>query len=178
MMRLICCVVLSLTLYTGAAAAGMNLPYITLTGGDSHIANRTCVRITTDAEWQKAWKAHLGTQPASEHPSPRTVVPDITFDRCMVLAVFWGATQNMYGMKALLVEEDDERILLGFDPLTYQTVDKADRMAPYAFFVLSRSDKPIVVQVNVQDLASRAQHGPPVWKEYCRLPALITEKKE
>ena len=55
-------------------------------------------------------------------------------------------------------------------------MEKADWVTPYAFFILPRSDKPIVMQINVQNLEARAQHGPPVWKEYFRLP--VVENQE
>jgi len=144
-------------------------PYVVLTGSDSAVQKAECLRITSDADWQALWVRHvaqLGRIKAGRPGAPR---PQVDFQRCMVVAVFGGATWNTEGLRVVSTAETGGEIVIGSDWLSYQTMETADKVTPYAFIVMPASPKPILVQVDTRDLRERADNAPPKWQDLCRL---------
>jgi hypothetical protein len=77
-------------------------PFVTLTGTNSHVAGKRCVRITTQEEWIALWLQHVGAPPKAHYnlygnPSG---VPVVDFGRCMVIALIEGSSRNSWGYEA------------------------------------------------------------------------------
>jgi hypothetical protein len=134
--------------------------------------------VTAEDEWVKLWSRHAGKpiraayggRPAALEGDAQ-FIPALDFDRYMVIAIATGASWNSDGIQFVSAEENADRILFRFDHWSYQTAGPDGggvRVAPFGFFVLPRSAKPIVVEENVQGLIGH----PPKWKERARFDAL------
>lgn len=146
------------------------IPYVSWTGSYSAQAKRSLLRITDDAEWSKVWQAHRGDQ-IERDSYKQPVVPRVDFKTCMAIAVFEGETWNTRSEDLKAVDEFDDRIRLRIDPVGYQTMGPGgggERVTPYAIYVLPRLTKPIVIEMNTQDLIG----APPVWTEKARFEAI------
>jgi hypothetical protein len=150
------------------------MPYVVISGSDSHITTPNCLRIISESQWDTTWLEHKGWDKKQVYDKfyNRLGIPVIDFKKCMVIAVFLGETWNTAGMSVIFIQEGNDKIVLGFDLNTYQTMDSGDQVNPYGFFVLPRSSKQVLLQINVQSLPSRNIKEPPVWKDYHQFPAL------
>ena len=143
-------------------------PYVTLTGTDSHVKERSYHRVTSEDEWIKIWQRHKGEKESKDYDlfyNPLGL-PYIDFEKCMVIAVFQGSGWNSAGLKAVAILEEKDRIVLRFQNKSYQTAvdgpgDGGEQVTVYGFFVLPRSSKTVVLEENVQNYIGQ----PPVWKE-------------
>ena len=95
-------------------------------------------------------------------------VPDVNFENCMVIAIFKGPACNSAGLRAVSVHEDSEALLFRFDDMSYQTGNWSDKVTVYAFFVLPRSTRPVVLEEDVQGIINK----PPTWQERARFEKL------
>lgn len=170
-----------LVLLVGAAAladwpprqlvrSGME-PYVTFRSGESKIKTRSYRKVTAFEDWADLWIEHTGAQ---RHDGKynwfynEAGVPFVDFERCMVIAVFQGEGWNSAGVRVVTVAEEEERILLRFDDQSFQTSGPDGggvRVTPFGIFVLPKSEKPVVLEENVQGLIGK----PPIWKERARL---------
>ncbi len=157
----------------GLAAAEDNArPFVTLTGTDSHVKERSYRRVASEDEWIKIWQRHKGAKESKDYDlfyNPLGL-PSIDFEKCMVIAVFQGNGVNSAGLKAVAILEEKDRLALRFQNKSYQTmvygpVDEGDQVTVYGFFVLPRSSKTVVLEENVQNITGQ----PPVWKERASL---------
>jgi len=141
-------------------------PHMTLTGSDSQMADCSYHRITSEAEWIKIWQRHKGEKEAKDYDlfyNPLGL-PYIDFEKCMVIAVFQGTGWNSAGLSASQILETNERIVLRFESKSFSTAGPdggAKQVSVYAFFLLPRSSKTVVLEEDVK----RTNGGPPVWKE-------------
>ncbi len=136
-------------------------------GPDSAVTEPGYFRVGRQEDWVKLWEKHIG-KPAQRDNVGRPFMPRVNFDRCMVVAIFKGDGWNSNGVTIESVSQDDERILLRFDESTFQTagVDGGGvKCRAFGIFVLPRSDKPVVIEENVQGLKDH----PDKWKERARL---------
>ena len=148
-------------------------PYVTLTGADSHVKERSYYRVASEEEWIKIWQRHKGKKESKDYSlfyNPLGL-PSIAFEKCMVVAVFQGSGMNSAGLKTVAILEEKDRIVLRFQDKWYQTMSRmgegsgGDQVTVYGFFVLPRSSKTVVLEENVQDIIDQ----PPVWKERASL---------
>lgn len=152
------------------ATHNSGLPLVTLTGADSHVKERGFHRIASQDEWIKIWQLHKGVVPAAKYDlfyNPLGL-PYINFDKCMVIAVFAGNGWNTVELKPVSVGEDESTITLRYRSKGYQTAGPSGggkKVAAYAFFVLPRSSKTVIVQSEERTL----KPDPPVVKEQARL---------
>jgi len=187
------CLALSAILLGGlcapALAAESAAPYVVLSGRDSAVEKPECLRIRTADEWAAVWKRHAPTG------HPPAVGPNVDFERCMVIAVFLGATVNTYGIRVVeTVERDVKRttkvvgpanielfekteegkgeLAIGLDRLSYQSTGGGDAATPYAFLILPRTDKAVVLRFDTRDLRQRSDNVAPIWKQRHRFPAV------
>ena len=116
-----------------------------LSGNNSSVSTRTYRRIESATEWKSTWLEHLGLE---EDTIYRTSM-EIDLKRCDVIAIFEGETFNSCGFKIESVREDGDTIALRFSNVGYQTAGPdggADRVSPYAFVVLPKSEKTVVLE--------------------------------
>jgi hypothetical protein len=168
---LLSALVIGLPALTGALAqkdAGQQpsaLPLVQISGSDSKIAERSHLLISSAREWNQLWHRHTG-KPITD--VSETDVPRVNFDRCVVVAVFQGP-QNNLGVVAHSVIEQADRTILRLDNRYYGTVSRPNvpvrKDTPFGFFVLLRSDKPIVLE----EAFYSSKTAPPVFKERARL---------
>jgi hypothetical protein len=152
-----------------AQEAGERKPLVTLAGAESKIGEKEYDRITTHDELVKVWLRHVGADPARHDDFYNEAgVPDVDFERCMVVAVFGGRCINSAGIYAVGVAEEADRVLLRFDHRSFQSGPEGKRATPFGFFVVPRSSKALVLEENVQRLIG----GKPEWKERARFDAL------
>jgi hypothetical protein len=168
-MRIACLGILAVALGIAAAEEKQDArPYVTLAGPKSLVDAREYHRILAREELVTAWLRHKGIDPAkhSEYHN-EAGVPDVDFERCMVVAVFGGEGVNSAGIYAVSLSEEKDRVLLRFDHRSYQSGPEGNRVTPFGFFFVPRSAKELVLEENVQNLIG----GAPVWKERARFGA-------
>ncbi len=128
---------------------------VTLMGASSELGEPLFARCDSAAAWTALWEKH----------SPGTSIPTINFDKCTVVGLFLGKKHNSKGVVVTSVESRDGNCVLRFDEQTYQTVGGATACTPFGIVVLSKTNLPIVVEENVQNL----KDNPPKWKERARI---------
>lgn len=147
--------------------AGSDAVLVAWQGPDSAVTERGYFRVQEEEDWIKLWERHIG-KPAERDNIGRPFMPRVNFERCMVVAIFQGEGWNSNGVTVESISQDDERILLRFDESTYQTagIDGGGvKCRAFGIFVLPKSDKPIVIEENVQGLIGH----PAQWRERARL---------
>ena len=146
-------------------------PLVTLTGTDSHVKERSYYRITSEKEWIKIWQRHKGVKESKDYDlfyNPLGL-PEINFDKCMVIAVFQDSGSNSAGLRTTAINEEKDRIVFRFMSKFYQTAGPGgggEQVAVYGFFVLPRSDKTVVLQ---EEHRSLNRNIPPSWQERATL---------
>ena len=147
-------------------------PLVTLTGTDSHVKEPSYHRIASEKEWIKIWQRHKGVKESKDYDlyyNPLGL-PNINFEKCMVIAVFQGNGWNSAGLRTVALLEKKDRIVLRFEENGYQTGGPGGggkQVAVYGFFVLPRSEKTVVVQEQQRNLNRNAT---PSWQERATLP--------
>jgi hypothetical protein len=94
---------------------------------------------------------------------------EVDFNRFLVVALFGGESFNSCGYRVEAVREDKASVFVSFSSIGYQTAGPeggADRVAPYAFVVLPRSEKQIVLHETAR---SKNPRDAPLTKEVARL---------
>ncbi len=141
-------------------------PLVTISGADSKVRKPSYERIATADKWTEAWARHLGT---SKEDAYRSLM-EIDFERCEVVAIFRGDRTNVRGIKILPLFTDHDYLILRIEDVDYQT-NGADnnkpRDKPYAFVVIPKTSKEIILEEDVQHYKGE----PPEWKEIIRIDA-------
>jgi hypothetical protein len=146
-------------------------PYVALTGADSAVAAPAYHRLRTPAELARVWLLHLGQPvPDGEHDFfyNEPGVPEVDFEACEVVAIFGGKGWNSAGFQVESVDDEATCRRLRFDHRSYQTegpTGGGKRVTPYGFFVLPRTDLPLVLEEDVQSLIG----APPEWRQRAQL---------
>jgi len=150
-------------------------PYVTLSGIDSAVQERSYFRIMSQNDWIMVWKKYKGFPESAKLDLLREFhdLPIVDFEKCMVIAIFKGAGANSAGIFAVKVVEGNDHILLRFDDKSYQTIGQANKVNVYGFFILPVSTKNVILEENVQNLIGQ----PPVWKERAKFSTLVQEGK-
>jgi hypothetical protein len=158
-------------------------PYVSFTGVAGTRVPRNCKKITSRNEWAKLWLQNEGLpieQEEYDYFYNTSRVPVVDFDNCMVIAVFEfkGAVirgipfGGFTGMEAV---EEKNNLVVHLNTKTFQTIDRSDslktaepsnRSTLYAFFVIPRSSKKIILQMDARNADQRGNNVPPIWKEY------------
>jgi hypothetical protein len=154
-----------------SGSASPTKPLVVLTGVDSRMSKTSFHRVESEQEFRKLWLAHLGK---AEQDYWRTPTPAISvdFERCMVIAVFRVEKGNSRGLHVESVTDGDDQVTVRYTNLSYQTAAGFGRTLPptpitpaYAFVVVPKSDKPVVLEEDGQ----RLKNDPPNWTERARL---------
>jgi hypothetical protein len=171
------------------APASTLTPFATLTGAHSRVTEARCERISTQDDWVATWLAHVGEPPAEHYDLyfNRAGVPLVDFARCMVVAVFDGASHNNAGYEALpatavtvggvavsTAGQPSGGDVLVIEAHHFQTLGPApdggaQAVTPFAFFILPRTDATLLVQ---QHYPRMGGEGPGRIVERARFPAL------
>lgn len=169
--RLIVLLLLVATVGVGTAMRGGERtlrPLVTITGAESKITAREFHRITTTQAWTELWLRHVGYEPRNErydtYYNP-AAMPGVDFSQCMVLAILRGDGLNTAAVDVKSITEQGGELLVRFEDRMYQTMDTSNPSTAFGFFILPRTDLPIVLEENVQGLIGR----PPIWKRVQRL---------
>jgi hypothetical protein len=144
-------------------------PPVVLSGADSHIVKPSLRLIMSDEAWKRAWAAHLGTTVDDAYRPEMGV----DFDRYMVVAIFRGERVNTRRVAIESTSAIRGSTLIRIIDLGYQTAGKDNGKPPdrpYAFVVLPKSTKGVIVEENVQQYKGE----PPEWKEWSRIEARAT----
>jgi hypothetical protein len=165
----------SLLLFVVLAGAGEERtvrPYVGLWGAHSAVKQKSFHRITTPEAWTALWLSHRGKE-AKGHSAyyNEAGVPDVDFERCMVVAIFQGEAWNSAGVRVVSITDDGARLTLRYDDRSYQTAGPnggGERVTAFGLFVLPRSAMELVVEEDVQGLKGR----PDRYRERARFPAL------
>jgi hypothetical protein len=139
-------------------------PLTVISGADSHIKKPLYKRVTTQTECNSIWANHFGTT-ADDAYRPQL---EVDFDRCMVIMIFRGDQVNNRGIDVSASSEARDAIVIRLLPLTYQTFGENNKKPPdrpYALIVLPKSNKRIVIAVDVGDDKNKASE----WKEIAKL---------
>jgi hypothetical protein len=142
----------------------INSALAVLTGDNSHVSKPAFTRIDSSSLWKKTWLTHLGKEQDTIY---RTAM-EVDFGRCTVTAIFGGQSVNSCGYRIESVHENGNTIVVRFDDISFQTAGPdggAVQVRPYAFIVLPKTSKPIVLEENVQSY----KREEPEWKEVARL---------
>jgi hypothetical protein len=148
-------------------------PLVAFFGADTRIARIDYLRITTAESWTQLWLEHVGKPGLAKEHDPYhnpSGAPEVDFSQCMVVAIILSPGSGCAGVNAVSITESPEAITFDFDAMAYQF--RAGMSAPgnaYGYFVLPRSDKPLVLRKNVTTSMTRV---PPVWKEVKRFEGL------
>jgi hypothetical protein len=121
-------------------------------GAYSNVDKPEYLRITTEAQWQELWRRHDKTG---------TVVPDVDFDKNMIIAVLMGRTTNISAVRIVNLRELDYVLRFRFAGESYQTVGAVDHVTPFGFFVIPRIKSKIVLEENIHTYPG----DPPHWKK-------------
>lgn len=139
-------------------------PLLLLSGADSKTGEKEYLRLGNAEAWKKAWKRHLGQD--GPDPGPRGgATVEIDFGRCEMIAVFRGPVPNCTGIRVHPITETEDRLLIRYEDVRYQTVGEPNAATPYGFVLIPVTRKPVVIERNTQTIIGR----PPVWTEEARL---------
>ncbi len=152
-------------------------PVIILSGNDSKQTRKSYWRCDAQYEWQAAWQKHNGHE---------ALLPTNDFENYMVVVIFLNKGESDVGIVIHAVEESKDIVRLRYKPFTYQiasanfapngfvntsntenTAKKKDNQC-FAFVILHKTSKPIVIEEDVQSLLT----SPPSYKERVRLPKM------
>jgi hypothetical protein len=152
------------------------LPLVQISGPHSKIAERSYRLLTSAKEWNALWHRHTG-KPVVDVSA--TEVPAVNFDKSVVVAVFHGPIVSDLGIVAHSMVGEADRLVLRYDHRRYgRHVPFKERNKPvvqdmpYGFFVLPRTDKPIVLE----EATYTTKSAPPVFVERARLIAGTAEQ--
>jgi hypothetical protein len=123
-------------------------------GADSSIPTAGARVVTDDEGWVKLW---------AEHTAPELMeAPVMDFENEFVLAIFGGKSFNSRGYFVNEILQGEFEYLLRVDEQSYQSRDGADAVTPFGIFVLTKVDRPVHLEENVQSLLGE----PPIWKRH------------
>jgi hypothetical protein len=101
-------------------------------------------------------------------------MPEVDFQKQMVVGVFHGRSCNCDGIKLLHAIDCKDSVELFLRGAYYQTGMVADEVTAYGIYVLPRIRKKVLVKEDMQNLIG----GPPVWKIVGELKVRKTARDE
>lgn len=175
-------------------------PYVSLWGDRSEITEASFERVVTEEAWGRLWGRHIDDDVFPGGHYNTEGLPDVNFDRCMVLAVFRGEQVNNAGVTVRRIIEREDALHVRFEDHPYQTgigppaedgkpaPDERARKGgeptpneparqharPYGIFIVPRSKKAVVFERYVHNKAVQE----PKLSTVKRLPALDGDRGE
>ena len=128
------------------------------TGADSEIVEARCEVLSDKEAWSALWMEH--TINPMDDPIDPPKLPDVDFDKELVVAVFGGQGFNSKGYFVEEILNARSGWVIRVDETTYQTVNGADNVSPYGIWVVPKDGGSIVVEENVRSLKNKG----PLWR--------------
>lgn len=146
-------------------------PYVSWSGPDSKVKERSFARAHNEDEWTKIWEQNTGAAAKRDHVQ-RPFVPHVDFDQCTLIAIFQGAGVNSNGVVVSEIIDEPDRIVLRYEESSYQVAfgfneqpKELPQVYPYGLFVVPKTTKPIVLEENTQGLKDQ----PNKWTQRAKL---------
>jgi hypothetical protein len=158
------------------SAAVQSKPLLAFSGTDSRVKETSYHRVTTANDWAKLWARHLGT---SERDYYRPLF-EVDFDRCLLIVIFRGERGQTRQLQIESLSEYANSIVIRFWEMGYNTIStdpnykRPPPERPYAFIVLPKTNKLIVLEEKIWSKEDEARNRPPQWKEVARSKAAQT----
>jgi hypothetical protein len=145
-------------------------PLVAISGTDSQVRAAFYKRVTTSKEWQQIWADHLGTS-VDDHYRP---LFELDFEHCLMIAIFRGEQIQTRRLQIETVSENADSLVIRFWQIGYGVSVGPDGTTPpperpYAFIVLPKTNKPIILEEKIWSKEDQARNRPPEWKEIARL---------
>ena len=145
-------------------------PLVAFTGPDSKIDQPAYELVKSKPDWINLWLRHTRKPPKKDYDefyNPDRV-PEVNFDKCMVIAIFSGKMTNVAALEAVSVTDGSTAIAFRFRERSYQTAGPnggGKAATPYGLFIVPRSSKPVVVQEGNKEYKNSTE----TWDEVVRL---------
>lgn len=166
-------------------------PLVAISGTDSHITKPSYECISTKEHWRHIWARHVdlpqvpGVTVDDLWKIMEDMIMEVDFDRCFVVAIFRGEQIQVRQITIDSVSETADAINIRFSELHYSIrVRNGEKLKPrkperpYAFVVLPKSKKEILLEEKIWSKEDAARGRPPKWKEVARLKATRTLSTE
>jgi hypothetical protein len=147
-------------------------PLLAVSGTDSYVTKPHYLRVTKADDWTRIWARHLGT---SKEDYYRPLF-EVDFDRCLMVVIFRGEQIQTRRLQIESMAENAESITVRFWELSYGTGHGVNETPtprpperPYAFIVLPKTNKYIVLEEKIWSKEDAVLDRPPKWKEVARL---------
>ncbi len=148
-------------------------PVVVWTGTDSKQAKMSFARYCSRKDWSATWHKHQST----DRKGNKQRCPEVDFDSHMVVAIFQGKSFQDTGIEVITVTDEKNCIRIRYKPMSFQVAyieppakgetDSYETQS-YAFLVLPKSQKAIVLEEDVRSLI----HDPPLWKKRSTIEGL------
>ncbi|VTR93264.1 unnamed protein product [Gemmata massiliana] len=125
-------------------------PLLSIYGRQSRIERQGFYRIESADAWKRHWAKHqTGEEKPASFPGDKPHL-GVDFTRCMVVSLFDGTGTNFNcdGYEVESIDEGADRIRLRVRGLHFQTHDALIPTTAWGAFVLPRSEKPIVLELD------------------------------
>jgi hypothetical protein len=145
-------------------------PLVAISGTDSHVKKPSYDRVTTLEDWTRIWARHLGTTVDSYYRP----LFEVDFDRCMLVVIFRGEKIQTRRIEIESVSENADQVVIRFWEIGYGIQLGPGEIRPpperpYAFIVLPKNNKEIILEEKIWSKYEQAHDLPPKWKERARL---------
>ena len=126
-------------------------PLVSLMGRTSKVTKPGYHRVESAKAWDALWLRHQTGKPEPGDGVPNDFLHGaVDFNRCMVVAVFQGKGINCSGFEVHTVSEAKDRLVVRVEGQYYQTGEGAAATAAWGAFILPRSAKPIVIELDTR----------------------------
>jgi len=141
---------------------------VTLNGEHSKIIQEKLVRVTRADDWEALWNEHKYGSENSDKVNGGAEMLEVDFRQLMAITVFEGIGVQCRGYTADSTIESDDRITIRIKKLSYSVVGDPIVSEAWGIFVLPKSNKEVIVEVDVRSTNAE----PAKWKEWKKFPAL------
>lgn len=126
-------------------------PYVILSGTQSFITEGKLIikgesyLIRSQKELTNLWLKHVSL-PKDEYDKKIKLmgVPQVDFENCMVVAIFYGSSLSLEGIEAVSIIEKEEIISFNLEERTLG-ISLSGNLSPYSFFIIQKHSKTIVL---------------------------------
>jgi hypothetical protein len=155
-------------------------PLVVISGIDSHVKQPSYTCITTAEDWRRTWARHInlptvrGRSVDDLLAITEKMIMQVDFDRCLAVVIFRGEQIQVRQITVDSVLESVGSITIRFKELHYG-IDLGPNESPrplerpYAFIVLPKTNKEIVLQEKIWSKEDERFGRPPKWEEWARL---------
>lgn len=137
-----------------------------LTGAKGGAKTARSRRAYSQEGWEDVWRLF---SPQKMHAKLHR--PQVDFASKMVVACFLGEVENTVGLILREMKLTEDEMILNVEKLDYVSFGKSDLTNPYAFFIVPRTRKSVVINFDARSLGQRAGNAPAKWEHYASLPA-------